>query len=98
MTAPTEEPTIEQLQQRVQELEQGIRQAEVDCAYWKGRAEALEAVGIELPEPAKPAPQAPNLSLEKLLPLLTPLLTNPEILKLILPLLKSISAPRPADG
>lgn len=114
MTEPISEvEQIAQLQQQVQELGQNIRQAEVDCAYWKGRCEEAEKLvpALKPPEaavaPSEIAPAAvsapvPTPNLDKLLPILQPLLpllTNPDILKLILPLLKNLSAPRPpADG
>lgn len=107
MTEPiSDAEQVAQLQQRVQELLQNIRQAEVDCAYWKGRCEEAEKLvpALKVPETAAaPAVEARNApatpSLDKLLPILLPLLSNPDILKLLLPLLKNLSAPRPpADG
>lgn len=91
----------------VAQLQQILRQSEVDRAYWQGKAEALEkelriAQGLpaEVAPAAQPAP--PAFSPDKLLallPTLLPLLSNPEVLKLILPVLKNLSAPRTqADG
>lgn len=114
MTEPiSDAEKIAQLQQQVQELVERNRQAEVDSAYWRGRCESLEqnlhvtpAVTVAKPEPAAvtPAPAA-SFSPDKLLPLLDkllpavlPLLSNPEVLKLLLPLFKPANAPRPADG
>jgi outer membrane protein TolC len=110
MTEPVIEPTPEPTAGSatitdVQQLQQLLRQAEVDGAYWRGHAEALEKElrlaqgGSEVPAAAPAAQSAPAFSPEKLLPLLVPILSNPDILKMLLPLLKNLSAPRqPTDG
>lgn len=103
MTEPIE-PTSEA--EQIAQLQQQIRQAEVDCAYWRGRCEEAEKLTgtptVTAATPATAAPPPPAFSPDKLLallPSLLPLLSNPDVLKLLLPLLKNLSAPRPpADG